>query len=101
MTPDFLPVTPGNVLEEEFMKPMGLSQYALAKALHVPAMRISEIVRGKRAITAETALRLGRFFSIEPAFWLNLQNHYDLERIQQQNGTDIVAEVHPFGYTAA
>ena len=73
------PIHPGEVLKEDFMDPMGISQYRLAKDIGVHARRINEIVRGKRAITADTALRLGRHFGIEPEFWLNLQIHYDLE----------------------
>ena len=64
---------------EEFLKPIGISQYRLAKDISVPPRRINEIVHGKRAITADTALRLGRFFGMSPQFWLNIQNRYDLE----------------------
>ena len=73
------PVHPGDVLLEDFLKPLTLSQYALAKALSVPPRRINEIVQGKRSITADTALRLGKFFGMEAQFWMNLQSHYDLE----------------------
>jgi len=73
------PVHPGEVLQEEFLTPMGISQYRLAKDISVPARRINEIVQGKRAITADTALRLARFFGTSPEFWVNLQAHYDLE----------------------
>ena len=73
------PIHPGEILLEEFLKPMGISQYRLAKEISVPARRINEIVHGKRAITADTALRLGRYFSMSPEFWINLQTHYDLE----------------------
>ena len=73
------PIHPGEILFEEFLKPMGISQYRLAKEISVPARRINEIVHGKRAITADTALRLGRYFSVSPEFWINLQTHYDLE----------------------
>lgn len=73
------PIHPGEILQEEFLEPMGLSQYRLAKGLKVSARRINEIVQGKRAITAETALRLGRFFGTTAQFWLNLQSHFDLE----------------------
>ena len=73
------PVHPGEVLLEDFLKPFGLSQYALAKGLSVPPRRINEIVLRKRAITADTALRLGRFFRTSPRFWLNLQSAYDLD----------------------
>lgn len=73
------PVHPGEVLVEDFLAAMGLSQYRLAKGLGVPARRINEIAHGKRAITADTALRLARFFGTSAEFWLNLQAHYDLE----------------------
>ncbi|MCK6620667.1 MAG: HigA family addiction module antidote protein [Calditrichaceae bacterium] len=73
------PVHPGEILLEEFLIPMGITQYRLAKDIHVPARRINEIIHGKRAITANTALRLGKFFNMSPQFWINLQSHYDLE----------------------
>ena len=72
------PIHPGEHLAE-FIDEYGISQYRLAKDIHVPARRINEIVHGKRAITADTALRLGRFFSMEPGFWMNLQSRYDME----------------------
>ena len=72
-------IHPGEILIEEFLKPMGLSQYRLAKDISVPPRRINEIVHGKRSISADTALRLGRFFGISPQFWLNLQTRFDLE----------------------
>jgi antitoxin HigA-1 len=74
-----LKVTPGEILEEDFLKPLGLTQYRLAKDISVPPRRINEIVKGERAISADTALRLGRYFNMSPQFWLNLQSHYDLE----------------------
>src|SRR5271167_3580202 len=76
-------VHPGEILKTEFMEPMGLSAYALAKATHFPG--IYEVVRGERAISADTALRLGRYFGLPAQFWLNLQNDYDL-RIASRNG---------------
>lgn len=81
------PVHPGEILMEEFLEPMGISQYKLAKNINVPPRRINEIVHGKRAITADTALRFAKFFDISAQFWLNLQSHYDLE-IQE----DILAD---------
>jgi antitoxin HigA-1 len=71
------PVPPGEVLLEEFLKPLGLSQYQLAKDISVPPRRINEIVHGKRAVTADTALRLSRYLGTTDRFWLNLQTHYD------------------------
>ncbi len=80
MTPTKLPpIHPGEVLLTEFLQPMQLSQYALAKALGVPPRRINEIVLGKRSITPDTALRLSRYFGLSERFWLNLQTRYDLE----------------------
>ena len=76
---EFPPIHPGEILLEDFLKPMNLSQYSVARSLGVPPRRINEIVHGKRAITADTALRLGRFFSMEAQFWMNLQSRYDLE----------------------
>jgi addiction module HigA family antidote len=76
---DFPPITPGEILEEEFLLPMELSQYRVAKAIHVSPRRINEIVKGNRAITADTALRLGRFFGTTAQFWVNLQGSYELE----------------------
>lgn len=73
------PVHPGEILLEEFLKPMKISQYRIAKDINVPARRINEIVHCKRAITANTALRLGKYFKMSPQFWINLQSHYDLE----------------------
>ena len=75
----FDPVHPGVVLAEDCLKGKDLSQYRLAKSIGVPPRRINEIVQGKRAITADTALRLGKFFGMEAQFWMNLQSHYDLE----------------------
>jgi addiction module HigA family antidote len=73
------PIHPGEILRDEFMEPFGLSQNALAKALHVPPRRINEIVNAKRAVTADTALRLARFFGNSAEFWMNLQKRFDLE----------------------
>jgi addiction module HigA family antidote len=86
-------ITPGEILAEEFLKPMGLSQYRLAKDIHVPARRVNEIVKGERAITADTALRLGRYFKMSAQFWLNLQSHYDLEVVRERLGGKLEQEV--------
>jgi len=86
-------ITPGEILAEEFLKPMGISQYRLARDIGVPPRRINEIVKGERAITADTALRLGRYFRMAPQFWLNLQTHYDLEREQARLGRRLEREV--------
>ena len=88
------PIHPGEILMEEFLEPMGISQYRLAKDMSVPPRRINEIVHGKRSITADTALRLGRFFSMSPQFWLNLQTRYDLEVTEDLLEDRLDAEVH-------
>jgi addiction module HigA family antidote len=72
------PIHPGEILQEEFLAPFKISQYRLAKDIAVAPIRISEIVRGSRAISADTALRLGKYFNVSPEFWLNLQSHYEL-----------------------
>ena len=87
------PVHPGEILLEEFLKPLGLSQYRLAKGLSVPARRINEIVLGGRSITADTALRLARFFGTSERFWLNLQATYDLEVERDRLQDRLVQEV--------
>ena len=86
-------ITPGEILAEDFLKPLGLSQYRLAKDISVPARRINEIVKGERAITADTALRFGRYFKMSAQFWLNLQAHYDLERMEDRLGRRLEREV--------
>jgi addiction module HigA family antidote len=90
------PVHPGEILLEEFMKPMNISQYKLAKDLHVGAIRISEIIHGKRSITADTAIRLARYFKMEAIFWINLQAEYDLEMAMRESYKAIFKEVKPF-----
>lgn len=87
------PVHPGEVLAEEFLKPMGISQYRLAKDISVPPRRVNEIVLRKRAITADTALRLARYFGISEQFWLNLQSEYDLDMERDRLGDRLDAEV--------
>lgn len=79
MAKAFTPIHSGEILLEEFLRPMGISQYRLAKSVNIPARRINEVVHGKRNITADTALRLSRFFGTSERFWLNLQARYDLE----------------------
>lgn len=92
---DFEPIHPGEILREEFLRPMGLTQYRIAKCISVTQRRISEIVHGKRSITADTALRLGRFFGMEAQFWLNLQSRYDLQRAEIELGKRLEKEVKP------
>lgn len=87
------PVHPGEVLSEEFLKPLGISQYRLAQDVGVPPRRINEIVHGKRSVTADTALRLARYFSTSERFWLNLQARYDLEIEKDRLGDRLEKEV--------
>lgn len=89
------PVTPGEILREDFMEPLGLSANALARALHVPPNRITAILNGTRSITADTALRLARYFDTTPQSWLNLQKNYELEVARRTVGQAIEAEVSP------
>jgi len=91
-----LPIsTPGNLLHQEFMEPLGLSANALARALHVPPNRITAILRGQRAISADSALRLARYFGTTAEFWLNLQTDYDLRRARRDQAAQIEDEVDP------
>lgn len=87
------PVHPGEVLLEDFMKPLGLSQYRVAKDIGVPALRISQIIHGKRAITVDTAMRLARYFGTSAAVWLRMQIRYDLEVAEEEIGGRIAQEV--------
>src|SRR3989337_619830 len=89
------PVHPGEILLPDFMEPLGLSQYALARALGVTPMRVSQIVRGQRAVTADTALRLARFFGTRPGWWVDLQTFYDLEVVGDELEARIVRTVKP------
>lgn len=89
------PIHPGEILRIEFLEPLGMSQYRLAQAIHVPAVRVSQIVRGRRGITSDTALRLARFFGNSATFWLNLQARYDLDRTEDAHGAEI-AEIARF-----
>jgi len=87
------PIHPGEILLEEFLKPMGISQYRLAKDISVPARRINEIVHGQRAVTADTALRLARYFGTSEAFWMGIQADYDLEEARERLGDRLEREV--------
>ena len=90
------PIHPGEILSKEFLKPLNISQYRLAKDISVPARRINEIVHGKRSITANTALRLSRYFGLSERFWLNLQSRYDLETEKDRLKGHIEEEVKVF-----
>ncbi len=88
------PIHPGEILLLEFLEPLGLSQYRLSKDISVPPRRINEIVKGSRAITANTALRLARYFGTSERFWLNLQSHFELETERDRLGNSLQREVH-------
>ena len=94
-TPDRVTTHPGEVLGEEFLNPLGMSVNALAMALRVPATRIGAIVKGERSVTADTALRLARFFGTSPEFWMNLHAMYDLTKAQRESGEAIKRDVRP------
>jgi addiction module HigA family antidote len=94
------PVTPGELLWEEFMSPMGLSRYRLAKEIDVPAQRIGDIVNGKRAITADTDLRLCRFFGLSDGYWLRAQTAYEIE-VAQRDLAPVLKKINPWAGTAA
>ena len=89
------PVHPGEILGEDLLKPLGISLNRLGRDLRVPVTRVSEIVHGRRSITADTALRLARYFDTTPEFWMNLQAAYDLDAAQRASADKIVRDVHP------
>ena len=95
MAKKLAPIHPGEILLKDFLEPMGVTQYRLAKSVSVPGRRINEIVLGRRAISADTALRLGRFFGMESEFWLNLQSRYDLEVARDALAGRLGKEVRP------
>jgi addiction module HigA family antidote len=88
------PVHPGEILMEEFLRPLGISQYRLAMDISVPPRRINEIVHVQRSVSADTALRLGKYFGVSPQFWLNLQAHFDLAQVEDRLGDRLNREVH-------
>lgn len=90
---DYPPIHPGEILQEEFLEPMGISQYRLAQEIGVPAMRISKIVRGERGISADTALRLARYFGMSVEFWTGIQTHYEVENAKMTLGDRLEKEV--------
>ena len=95
------PIHPGEILLEEFLSPLGVSQYRLAKETSVPPRRINEIVRGLRSVSADTALRLARYFGTSERFWLNIQAHYDLEVEKDRLGKRLISEVKILGVAAS
>ena len=90
---DYPPIHPGEILLEEFLKPMGISQYRLAKDIAVPAMRINKIVHGQRGISADTALRLARYFGMSVEFWTGIQTHYEVEAAKMELADRLEKEV--------
>jgi addiction module HigA family antidote len=94
-TPNRVTTHPGEILAEEFLIPLGLSANALAVALRVPATRISAVIKGERSVTADTALRLARFFGTSPEFWINLQAMHDLTKAKQESGGLIERDIRP------
>jgi addiction module HigA family antidote len=93
------PVHPGDVLREDFMKPLDLSAYAVAKAIGATPIAISEIIRRKRAVSAEMALKLGRLFNVSPELWMGIQSDYDLELARNRSEAEIFRRVHPLKLT--
>ena len=93
------PIHPGEILREEYLEPMGLSANALSLALRVPATRIGEILKERRGVTPDTALRLARYFKTDPQSWMNLQTDYDLKKAVEQHGSEIDRDVHPMTAT--
>ena len=93
------PIHPGEILLEEFLKPLGVSQYRLAKDINVPARRVNEIVLGKRSVTPDTALRLSRYFGLTDRFWMNLQTRYDIEIEKDRLADRLEREVRVFAVT--
>lgn len=90
------PIHPGEILQEEFLEPMGISQYRLAQDIGVPAMRINKIVRKERGISADTALRLARYFNMTVEFWTGIQTHYEIEKAKMSLGNRLETEVKKF-----
>ncbi|MDD4995943.1 MAG: HigA family addiction module antitoxin [Patescibacteria group bacterium] len=99
MSKKIKPIHPGEILREEFLKPFKISQYRLSKDINVSPRRINEIIHGTRAISADTALRLGKYFNTSPHFWLNLQSRYDLT-VESSELTDILNKVKTFEFVA-
>ncbi len=92
---DLEPTSPGEVLQEEFLKPMNVTAYRLAKEIHIPQSRISDIVSGKRRITADTAMRFAMYFGTTPQFWLNIQNQYDLDMLKVSGEIVDMSDIRP------
>jgi len=90
------PTSPGEILQEEFLEPMNVTAYRLAKEVHIPQSRISDIISGKRGITADTAMRFAMYFGTTPQFWLNIQNQYDLDMLKVSGKIVDMSDIRPF-----
>ena len=93
---DLKPTSPGEILQEEFLKPMDITAYRLAKEVHIPQSRISDIISGKRGITADTAMRFAMFFGTTPQFWLNIQNQFDLDTLKVSGRIADMSDIKPY-----
>ena len=99
MKRDFSPIHPGEILFEEFLRPMDIGRHHLAKSIGVPALRISQVVRGQRAMTADTGLRLSKYFGLNDSYWLRLQARFD-EQVAKQQLSKVLAKIVPMGVAA-
>ena len=90
------PTSPGEILQEEFLEPMNITAYRLAKEVHIPQSRVSDIISGKRRITADTAMRFDRYFGTTPQFWLNIQNQFDLDMLKVSGKVVDMVDIRPF-----
>ena len=93
---DLEPISPGEILREEFLEPMNITAYRLAKEVHIPQSRVSDIISGKRGITADTAMRFAMYFGTTPQFWLNIQNQYDLDMLEASGKFIDISDIRPF-----
>lgn len=93
---DLEPISPGEILQEEFLEPMNITAYRLAKAIHIPQSRISDIISGKRGITADTAMRFSMYFGTTPQFWLNIQNQYELDMLKVSGKIVDISDIKPY-----
>ncbi len=93
---DLVPISPGEILQEEFLEPMNVTAYRLAKEVHIPQSRISDILNGKRGITADTAMRFAMYFGTTPQFWLSIQNQYDLDMLKVTGKIVDMSDIRPY-----
>ena len=95
---DLKPTSPGEISQEEFLEPMNITAYRLAKEVHIPQSRVSDIIRGKRGITADTAMRFAMFFGTTPQFWLNIQNQFDLDTLKVSGQIADLSDIKPYNF---